>query len=176
MKRIGLMLAGFGLLATGLMAQMAGDRGQTSLELNGGKVSIEYGRPALAGRDVKSMLQPGMEWRMGSNAATTLDTNIDLKFGNKTVAKGKYVLKAKFVEEGKWLLLVTEDEKTLAEAPMTTRHQCQPGRKRHNQAREARRWWQTHRFLGHPERCGHFPEGLTATRFEVRAREVRTSN
>ena len=119
MKRIGLMLAGFGLLATVLMAQMAGDRGQTSLELNGGKVSIEYGRPALAGRDVKSMLQPGMEWRMGSNAATTLDTNVDLKFGNKTVAKGKYVLKAKFVEEGKWLLLVTEDEKTLVEVPMT---------------------------------------------------------
>ena len=120
MKRIGLMLAGFGLLATGLMAQMTGDRGQTSLDLNGGKVTVEYGRPALAGRDVKSMLQPGMEWRMGSNAATTLDTNIDLKFGNKTVTKGKYVLKAKFVEEGKWLLLVAEDEKTLAEIPMTT--------------------------------------------------------
>ena len=119
MKRIGLMLAGFGLLATGLMAQMTGDRGQTSLDLNGGKVSVEYGRPALAGRDVKSMLQPGMEWRMGSNAATTLDTNVDLKFGNKTVAKGKYVLKAKFVEEGKWLLLVTEDEKPVAEVPMT---------------------------------------------------------
>ena len=119
MKRIGLILTASGILVTGLMAQMAGDRGQTSLELNGGKVSIEYGRPALAGRDVKSMLQPGMEWRMGSNAATTLDTNIDLKFGNKTVAKGKYVLKAKFVEEGKWLLLVTEDEKTVAEVPMT---------------------------------------------------------
>jgi Protein of unknown function (DUF2911) len=119
MKRIGLMLAGFGLLATALMAQMTGDRGQTSLDLNGGKVSVEYGRPALAGRDVKSMLQPGMEWRMGSNAATTLDTNVDLKFGNKTVAKGKYVLKAKFVEEGKWLLLVTEDEKAVAEVPMT---------------------------------------------------------
>ena len=126
MKRIGLMLAGIGLLATVLLAQMAGDRGQTSLELSGGKVSIEYGRPALAGRDVKSMLQPGMEWRMGSNAATTLDTNIDLKFGNKTVAKGKYVLKAKFVEEGKWLLLVTEDEKTLAEVPMTTGTNASP--------------------------------------------------
>ena len=120
MKKIAVMLAGLGLLATGLMAQMEGDRGQTSLELSGGKVSIEYGRPSLAGRDVKSMLQPGLEWRMGSNAATTLDTNIDLKFGSKTVAKGKYVLKAKFVEEGKWFLLVTEDEKTLAEVPMTT--------------------------------------------------------
>src|SRR5262245_57478716 len=119
MKRIGLTLMTTGLLALGLMAQMPGDRGQTSIELNGGKVSIEYGRPALAGRDVKSMLQPGMEWRMGSNAATTLDTSIDLKFGNKTISKGKYVLKAKFVEEGKWLLLVTQDEKTLAEVPMT---------------------------------------------------------
>ena len=33
--------------------------------------------------------------------------------------KGKYVLKAKFVEEGKWLLLVTEDEKTVIEVSMT---------------------------------------------------------
>ncbi|MSO23977.1 MAG: DUF2911 domain-containing protein [Acidobacteria bacterium] len=119
MKTMGLMLAGFGLVATALMAQMTGDRGQTSLDLSGGKVSVEYGRPALAGRDVKSMLQPGMEWRMGSNAATTLDTNIDLKFWNKTVAKGKYVLKARFVEEGKWLLLVTEDAKLVAEVPLT---------------------------------------------------------
>jgi hypothetical protein len=120
MKRIGLMFVGvLGLLATGLMAQMPGDRGQSSVELGGGKVSVEYGRPALSGRDVKSMLQPGMEWRMGSNAATTLDTNIDLKFGSKTVAKGKYVLKAKFVEEGKWLLLVIDDDKTVAEVPMT---------------------------------------------------------
>jgi hypothetical protein len=126
MKRIGLTLAGLGLLATGLMAQMSGDRGQTSLELNGGKVSIEYGRPALAGRDVKAMLQPGMEWRMGSNAATTLESNVDLKFGSKTLAKGKYVLKAKFVEEGKWLLLVTEDEKTLIEAPMTVGTNASP--------------------------------------------------
>ncbi|HEU0007964.1 MAG TPA: DUF2911 domain-containing protein, partial [Terriglobia bacterium] len=125
-KRIGLMLAGFGLLGTGLMAQMTGDRGETSLELGGGKVSVEYGRPALAGRDVKSMLQPGMEWRMGSNAATTLNTNVDLKFGNKTITKGKYVLKAKFVEEGKWLLLVTEDDKTLAEIPMTTGTNASP--------------------------------------------------
>ena len=119
MKRIALMLAGFALTTFGLMAQMAGDRGDTSLDLGGGKVVVEYGRPALAGRDVKGMLQPGMEWRMGSNAATTLDTSIDLKFGNKTISKGKYVLKAKFVEEGKWLLLVTQDEKTLAEVPMT---------------------------------------------------------
>ena len=119
MKRIGFLLVVFALLATGVVAQMPGDRGETSLDLGGGKVSVEYGRPALAGRDVKSMLQPGMEWRMGSNAATTLETNIDLKFGSKTVAKGKYVLKAKFVEEGKWLLLVIEDEKTIAEVPMT---------------------------------------------------------
>lgn len=119
-KKIGLMLVGLlGLLGTGLIAQMAGDRGQTSIDLGGGKVSVEYGRPALSGRDVKSMLQPGMEWRMGSNAATTLDTNIDLKFGSKTVAKGKYVVKAKFVEDGKWFLLVLDDDKTVAEIPMT---------------------------------------------------------
>ena len=57
---------------------------------------------------------------MGSNAATTLKTDLDLKFGDKMVPKGKYNLKAKLVEPEKWLLIVqNEDEKTIAEVPLT---------------------------------------------------------
>ncbi|MCI0418338.1 MAG: DUF2911 domain-containing protein [Acidobacteria bacterium] len=126
MKKMGLIVAGFGLAAAAAFAQMVGDRGQETLDFGGGKVSVEYGRPALAGRDVKAMLQPGMEWRMGSNAATTLTTDVDLKFGSTTIGKGKYILKAKFVEEGKWLLLVGQDDKTVAEVPMTPGSNASP--------------------------------------------------
>ena len=119
MKRIGLILLSLGMIATAVFAQMAGDRGETAVELGGGKVSVEYGRPALAGRDLKAMIQPGMEWRMGSNAATTLTTDVDLKFGSKVVSKGKYVLKAKLMEEGKWQLLIVKEKSTVAEVQLT---------------------------------------------------------
>jgi hypothetical protein len=66
------------------------------------------------------MMKPGQEWRMGSNAATKLMTDVDLKFGDKLVPKGKYVLKAKLDDQQKWLLLIqTEDEKPFAEVPLT---------------------------------------------------------
>jgi hypothetical protein len=129
MKKIGLIAIGFGLVITGVFAQMAGDRGEAVLDVTGGKVSVEYGRPALAGRDIKAMIQPGMEWRMGSNAATTLTTDVDLKFGSKVVGKGKYVLKAKFVEEGKWHLLIVKDQATVAEVPLTLGSNTSPAEK-----------------------------------------------
>jgi hypothetical protein len=119
MQKLGLILAALGLAVTGMLAQTASGRGEAVLDLGGGKVSVEYGRPSLGGRDVKAMIEPGMEWRMGADAATTLTTDIDLKFGNKVVPKGKYVLRAKFVEQGKWTLLIVQDKTTVAEVPLT---------------------------------------------------------
>jgi hypothetical protein len=96
------------------------DRGQSVLEVEGGKVSVEYGRPALKGRDLEKMISPGQEWRMGSNAATTLTTDVDLKFGDKVLPKGKYILKAKAVDKQQWQLLVgTEDQSPVAEIPLS---------------------------------------------------------
>ena len=119
MKKIVLILTALGLVAAEILAQTAAGRGEAVLDLDGGKVSVEYGRPSLGGRDVKAMIEPGMEWRMGADAATTLTTDVDLKFGNKVVPKGKYVLRAKFVEEGKWRLLIVQDKATVAEVPLT---------------------------------------------------------
>lgn len=94
-------------------------RGKASLDLEGGKVSIDYGRPVLRGRDILSMLSPGEEWRMGSDSATKLTSDLSLKFGDKVIPKGEYILTAKRVEEEKWNLLIkAEDGTTLAEAPM----------------------------------------------------------
>jgi len=119
MKKSVLIAVVLGFATMSMLAQMPGDRGEASLEMAGGKVVIDYGRPSLGGRDIKAMIQPGMEWRMGSNAATTLSADVDLKFGDKSVSKGKYVLKAKFIDEGKWNLLVVKDKSTVAEVPLT---------------------------------------------------------
>jgi len=95
------------------------DRGQAELALDGGKVSVEYGRPTLRGRNIEALIQPGDEWRMGSNAATTLTTDTPLKFGDKVIPAGKYILKAKLIEAKQWHLLIeTEDHTPVAEVPL----------------------------------------------------------
>lgn len=96
-----------------------GDRGIAALDVGGGKVSIDYGRPALKGRDLEALIKPGQEWRMGSDAATTLSTDVALKFGDKTVPPGKYTLKAKLVSPQEWVLIIQSEDKTSsAEAPL----------------------------------------------------------
>ena len=95
------------------------DRGQAELALEGGKVSVDYGRPTLRGRNIEALIQPGDEWRLGSNAATTLATEVALKLGDKVLAPGKYILKAKLIEAKKWHLLVeTMDHAPVAEVPL----------------------------------------------------------
>lgn len=100
-------------------AQNNSDRGSATVQLDGKEVKVDYGRPKLNGRDLEKLIQPGQEWRMGSNSATTLSTDIDLKFGDKTVPKGKYTLKAKPTSAQDWRLLIQkEDGTTVAEVPM----------------------------------------------------------
>jgi hypothetical protein len=95
-------------------------RGAASVALGGAKVSVDYGRPELQGRDLMALLPVGQEWRMGSNAATTLTTDAPLKFGETTVPAGTYVLKAKRAEADAWRLLIqSSDGATVAEVPMT---------------------------------------------------------
>ena len=107
-------------------AEAPKDRGESSLKLGDGKVSVDYGRPAVAGRNITKMIEPGMEWRMGSNAPTTLSSDINLKFGDKTVPKGKYVLKAKLIEAGKWHLMIYKEKDLVAEVPLTQGKNSQP--------------------------------------------------
>jgi hypothetical protein len=101
-------------------AQASSERGTADLKMGGGTVSVEYGRPVLRGRNLESMIEPGQEWRMGSNAPTTLTTDIDLKFGDKVVPKGTYVLKARAVSQRDWVLIIqTEEKGAVAEVPLT---------------------------------------------------------
>jgi hypothetical protein len=83
-----------GLLAVAVAAPLRaqGERGKAELAASSGKITIDYGRPSLKGRDMFSQLQEGAFWRMGRNEATVLTTPVDLAFGGTRIAKGAYSL------------------------------------------------------------------------------------
>ena len=81
-------------------------RGTAEITLNGKKISIEYGRPSLRGRDMLAKAEPGMIWRMGMNAPTTMKTEANLQFGGVPVPAGDYKLQAKYVGADQWELML----------------------------------------------------------------------
>jgi hypothetical protein len=102
-----------------VLAFAQSERGKSELSLSGGKASVDYGRPAIKGRTIEA-LPIGSEWRMGANEATTLTTDVSLKFGDKVIQKGTYILKAKRADEKSWVLIIqTEDESSKTEVPLT---------------------------------------------------------
>ncbi len=143
-------------------AQSSSDRGESKLSFNGANVRVEYGRPVLGSRNVESLVRPGMEWRMGSNAATTLTTDSALKFGDTTVPAGTYVLKAKLDDSQKWWLIIEKDESAVATVPMETgegRQLGQPDDDRPGKERQRRKA----RFeVGHHGPRNRLSKGVTA--------------
>jgi len=96
------------------------DRGRPVLQLTGNKVELNHGRPTLRGRNPEEMIQPGQVWRLGANDPTTLSTQGNLKFGDKVIPAGTYVLQAKLVQPKKWNLLIqSEAGSVVAEVPFT---------------------------------------------------------
>jgi hypothetical protein len=95
-------------------------RGEAKATVAGQAVSIDYGRPALKGRDMLGQAQIGQAWRMGADAATTLKTEANLAFGAVTVPKGEYVLTATKVAADQWHLNVLgkADRSKVAEIPL----------------------------------------------------------
>jgi hypothetical protein len=78
------------LLAVSAFAQ--GQRAKAEMSAGGSSITIDYGQPALKGRDMLSQLQVGQSWRMGNNMATVMKSPVDLVFGSITVPKGEYSL------------------------------------------------------------------------------------
>jgi hypothetical protein len=86
------------MLVLPILAQS--NRGKTELNSPGGKITVDYGRPQLKGRDPLTWQEDGIYWRMGMDSMTTITTPVDLVFGAKKVPKGKY---------GLWLLKVSAE-------------------------------------------------------------------
>ena len=80
------------VLILSCVAIFAQDRDKTSVTVNGATITIDYGRPALKGRDMLSQLGDGQVWRLGMNAATQIETSKNLTVGGKQVPAGKYTL------------------------------------------------------------------------------------
>jgi hypothetical protein len=61
--------------------------------VGGGEVWVDYGRPMKRGREIFGNVVPwNSVWRTGANAATQLNTSIDLVIGGASVPAGKYTL------------------------------------------------------------------------------------
>ena len=77
----------------GAFAGPASTRDTVEATVGAARVWIDYGRPALRGRDVwvNGVLGDTL-WRTGANAATQLRTNADLVVGGATVPAGTYTL------------------------------------------------------------------------------------
>jgi hypothetical protein len=77
----------------GAFAGPASTRDTVEATVGAARVWIDYGRPALRGRDVwvNGVLGDTL-WRTGANAATQLRTNVDLVVGGATVPAGTYTL------------------------------------------------------------------------------------
>jgi Protein of unknown function (DUF2911) len=104
-------------LASGAAAQM-NPRGEAKVTLAGKAIVVDYGRPSLKGRDMLGKATVGQEWRMGADAATTLETPVDLSFGTTLVPAGKYVLKARKASDTAWMLKLEREGKDTIEVPL----------------------------------------------------------
>ncbi|HLL14036.1 MAG TPA: DUF2911 domain-containing protein [Pyrinomonadaceae bacterium] len=85
-------------------------RADATVTVKGKKISINYGRPAMKGRDLLAQAPVGTVWRVGMNQATEITTEADLMVGDKELKAGKYSL---------WVRRTGDDAWTLAFHPKT---------------------------------------------------------
>jgi hypothetical protein len=99
-------------LSSVAFAQSPNPRGVASAPLGGKTVTIEYGRPALKGRNLDQLLgelPADRIWRAGENQVTTFTTETDVLVGGKRVPAGKYTLYVYAPVTGDWALVLSRD-------------------------------------------------------------------
>jgi hypothetical protein len=80
----------------------------TSVTIDGKKISIAYYSPSMHGREIMGALVPfGEVWCPGANWATKLTTEADLEIGGLKLAKGSYSLWA-IPNAKEWTLIVNK--------------------------------------------------------------------
>lgn len=106
------VVAGILALGTTAFAQQPAPREAVNASVGGKKVTVEYGRPALKGRDLAELLKQlpaDKVWRAGSEQVTTLSTEGPLTIGDKKLAAGKYSVYIQVPEDGSRVLLINKD-------------------------------------------------------------------
>ena len=103
-KLTGLTAAVSLLLASAAAAQGV-PRGNADATVGGAKVSVEYGRPSLKGRDMLGRAPAGTVWRTGADKSTTFKTSADISVGDKAIPAGEYSLFTKRVDDKTWHLI-----------------------------------------------------------------------
>ena len=103
------------LAAAGVMsAQYVSPPAQTSVTIDGKKLTIKYCAPSVHGRDIFS--RTGLishdgtypVWRAGANDATAFRSDADLNIGNLSVPKGDYTIFVLISDTAHWKLIVNK--------------------------------------------------------------------
>ncbi len=111
-NRFALALVVAALAAPAFAQQAPPARGKAETTINGKKVVIDYGRPALKGRTLDGLMKDLPEdriWRAGENQVTTLHTDTALNIGGTKIPAGKYSLYVQAPANGEWSLCVNKN-------------------------------------------------------------------
>ena len=85
------------------------ERGLISQEVDGTKITVDFGRPQLRGRTlVPGILHWGEVWTPGANWATTFEVNHPIKLEGHPLAAGKYSMWLS-PKEGEWTIYLNKD-------------------------------------------------------------------
>jgi hypothetical protein len=113
MKKSIAALAVFAAFALAGSALAQGNpRGAATASVGGKKVTLDYGRPALKGRNLDTLLKnlpADRIWRAGENQVTTFATEGDVLVGGKKVAAGKYSVYVHAGEGAAWDFVLNKD-------------------------------------------------------------------
>jgi len=88
-------------------------RGTATATIAGKAITVDYGRPALKGRTMASLLEKlpaDRMWRAGENQVTTLTTATPLVIGGKAVPAGTYSMYVHVPATGPWSLVLNTDK------------------------------------------------------------------
>ena len=131
MKRLTAVLLGLSLAAPGTASAQirASEIGTMSQIIDGTKITMEYSRPRVRGRDPlfgTPIVRWDEVWTPGANWATTFEASKDLTLGGQRVPKGKYSM---------WIIVRQNGNWTTVLDPVVRRYHMEPPDSSANQIR-----------------------------------------
>lgn len=88
----------------------ASPRKQSTGEVDGVTVSIDYGSPSVKGRTIWGGLESyGKVWRAGANETTSVEFSADVTVNGESLPAGKYGFFLIPMEKGSWMAVFNEE-------------------------------------------------------------------